>query len=83
LLQFRPLRPDKSGMTPKEIDFIFPFVVFAYGAVVTFVVTNPTLVRLAEERLPSDIWEKFQAKRPLGLFCIVVGGIWSLQNIWL
>jgi hypothetical protein len=67
----------------REIDFIFPFVVFGYGALMTFVLTNPRLMELAEKRLPSEIWSRFQSKRPLAVICFVVGGLWSLQNIWL
>lgn len=69
-------------MTVKELDFIFPFVVFGYGAIVTFVLGHSKLVALAEKKLSSEMWTRFQSKRTLAFVCLVVGGLWSLQNLW-
>ncbi len=69
-------------MEIQKLDFIFPFVVFAYGVVVLLVLNNPKLVKIAETRLPSDIWARFQTKRVLAYVCFFVGGLWALQNIW-
>jgi hypothetical protein len=70
-------------MTYRELDFIFPFVVFGYGAVMCFVLNHPRLMALAEEKFTPEFTQTFKAKRALGLICLVVGGLWSLQNIWL
>jgi hypothetical protein len=70
-------------MTPEKLDLIFPFVVFAYGVVMTLVLNSPLLSGLAENRLPPHIHHQLKAHRGLGLLCLVVGGLWSLQNIWL
>jgi hypothetical protein len=67
----------------RELDYVFPFIVFGYGFILTFIFLNPKLVQLAEQKFPSEIWAQFQAKRPLALLCLIVGTVWSLQNIWL
>ena len=70
-------------MLPEKLDFIFPFIVLAYGAVMTFVLNTPLLAELAEERLPHNVVRQIKAHRGLGLFCLIAGSIWSMQNIWL
>ncbi len=70
-------------MTPEKLDLIFPFFVFAYGALMTFVLHHPTLVQLAENRLPHAILQQMRGHRVLGLICLAVGAFWSLQNVWL
>jgi hypothetical protein len=70
-------------MLPEKLDFIFPFIVLAYGAVMTFVLNTPLLCELAETRLPDNVVRQIKAHRGLGLFCLLAGSIWSLQNIWL
>ena len=70
-------------MTVEKLDYIFPFVVFGYGVVMTFILNNPKLIEIAEQRLPSDMWSQFKAKKVLAMICLVIGSLWSLQNIWL
>lgn len=70
-------------MTIQQLDEIFPFIVFCYGLIIVFVLTNPKLLEMAEKRMPSPVWSQMAQKRPLGLICVVVGGLWSLQNLWL
>ena len=70
-------------MTPEKLDLIFPFFVFAYGAIMTFTLHHPKLQELAETRLPYAVAQQMKAHKSLGLICLVVGGMWSLQNIWL
>lgn len=70
-------------MTPEKLDLIFPFFVFAYGAVMTLVLNTPLLSELAETRLPYAMSQQLKAHRGLGLICLIVGGAWSLQNLWL
>ena len=68
-------------MTIQELDFYFPFFVFMYGLLVTIPLNTPSLVELAEERLPNDLKKQMQAHRGLAIFCLVIGAFWSLQNL--
>ena len=70
-------------MTPEKLDLLFPFVVTAYGAAMTFVLNTPALVELAETRLPYAVNQQIKGHRGLALICLVAGGLWSLQNLWL
>lgn len=70
-------------MTPEKLDLIFPFVVLGYGAVMTLVLNSPLLSDLAEKRLPAAMRDQLKAHRGLGVLCLVIGALWSLQNIWL
>ena len=69
-------------MTYKELDFLFPFFVLAYGALMTFVLNMPTLMRIAEEKFPQPLVQQMNMHRTLGVICLVLGALWSLQNIW-
>lgn len=70
-------------MTIEQLDLIFPFFVLAYGALVTAVTHIPALIELAETRMPPVLADQLKLHQGLALVCLVVGGIWSLQNIWL
>ena len=70
-------------MSYRELDFIFPFVIFAYGVVMSFVLNTPKLLTIAEERLSPEAVQQFKTRRGLGLVSLIVGGIWALQNLWL
>jgi len=70
-------------VTPEKLDLLFPFLIFAYGAIVTFVLHSPLLSGLSEHRLPPAMHQQLKAHRGLALFCLVAGGLWSLQNLWL
>ena len=70
-------------MTPEKLDFAFPFIILTYGAVMTFVLNSRFFSDLAERRLPDNIARQIKAHRGLGLFCLIAGSLWSLQNIWL
>jgi hypothetical protein len=70
-------------MTISEIDLLFPFFVFAYGASVTFVLHIPALIRVAENQLPPAMLSQIQAHRHLAFVCLLVGSLWSLQNLLL
>lgn len=69
-------------MSVHTLDLLFPYFVFAYGALVTLVLNIPFLVELAEHRLPSELGRQLLAHRWLALVCLVVGALWSLQNLW-
>jgi len=70
-------------MTPETLDRIFPFFVAGYGAVMTLVLHSRFFMELAESRLPSELTQQIKGHRGLGLVCLVVGSLWSLQNLWL
>lgn len=70
-------------MTPNQLDFIFPFVVFFYGALLTFVLNHSHLMAIAERKMPRPILDQMKAHRALAWFCLVIGFFWSLQNLWL
>ena len=70
-------------MTPEKLDIVFPFFVFAYGAVMTLVLNTPFFCELAEQRLPHNITQQIKGHRGLGLFCLLAGALWSMQNLWL
>lgn len=68
-------------MTYHELDFLFPFIVFGYGAMMTFVLNNQALLKLAEEKFPAQLVQQMNAHRYLAVICLVVGSLWSLQNL--
>ena len=70
-------------MTVEKLDLWFPFLVFAYGAIMTFTLHHPFFLDLADRRLPYTVAQQMKGHRGLGLVCLVVGGMWSLQNLWL
>jgi hypothetical protein len=70
-------------MTFHEIDFIFPFVIFGYGFVVTFILNNPQLLTIAEERMSNELYQQIKGRKALGTLCLIIGGLWGLQNLWL
>ena len=67
-------------MTVKELDYFFPFFVFAYGVVITMLFQTG-LISLGKGRIPEVLLQQLQSNRILGLVCLVVGGLWSLQNL--
>lgn len=69
-------------MTVKELDYFFPFIVFAYGVVITLLFQTG-LVSLGRGRIPEALLQQLQSNRLLGLVCLIVGGLWSLQNLLL
>jgi hypothetical protein len=64
------------------LDFYFPFIVFFYGLVINFVLEVPNLVALAQKRMPSQ-YTAFEKHRKIAIVSLYVGGLWSLQNLWL
>lgn len=74
---------DKKVMSIHTLDLLFPFFVFVYGAMITFVLSMPRLMEIAEKRLPPDLLKQLEAHRWLAMVCLIVGAVWSLQNLWL
>ena len=69
-------------MTHQELDFIFPFFVLGYGVLMTYVLHNKYLMEIAEKRFPQPLVQQMNGHRTLGLICLVVGSLWTLQNVW-
>lgn len=69
-------------MTYQELDFIFPFFVLAYGALLTFVLNSEKLMKIADQKFPQQLLNQMHGHRVLALICLVVGSLWSLQNLW-
>ena len=69
-------------MSLEHLDFIFPFFVLAYGATLTFVLHSPQLEKLAQSHLPESLAQQLRAHKVLALICLVLGALWSLQNLW-
>lgn len=65
-----------------EIDFYFPFFVFFYGLVMIIVLEIPALAALGKKQMPEQ-YAQFEKHKKLALLSLFVGGLWSLQNIWL
>ncbi len=69
-------------MTYQQIDFIFPFIVLGYGSLMTFVLNIRPLAELAERRLPPQLLQQMNVHRTFAVISLVIGALWSLQNIW-
>lgn len=70
-------------MTVAELDFYFPFLVFFYGLMISFVLQIPGLLKIADDRLPPRFINQLKAHSGLAFFCLVIGSLWSLQNLLL
>lgn len=64
------------------LDYYFPFLVFFYGLVILFVLEIPYLVSLAKKEMPNQLMA-FERHKKIALVSVIVGGLWSLQNVWL
>lgn len=73
---------DSSCMDLMFLDWIFPFFVLGYGALVTLMLSFEPLVKRGSQVVPEAMWSQLMNHRILALICLVVGGLWSLQNIW-
>jgi hypothetical protein len=73
-------------MTVEKLDFFFPFVVFFYGLLLLLVLENPVLVKIGEERLGAvfkQAMQQLSRHKGLAWICFFVGGLWSIQNVYL
>ena len=70
-------------MTVAQLDLLFPYFCFGYGAVMTFALNSPQLGRIADERFPQETVATWRSHRMLSMICLVVGALWILQNLWL
>lgn len=70
-------------MNYQELDLIFPYVMFAYGALITLVLSSEKLMKIAEEQMPSVYRERLVGAQVLANLSLWLGGLWILQNLWL
>jgi hypothetical protein len=77
-----PPKSDKPDMNIAQLDYYFPFIVFFYGAIVSFTLSIPALRHIGETRMPYHFWKQLTMHRNLAMVCLIVGGLWSLQNMW-
>ena len=65
-----------------QLDFYFPFVVFAYGLLV--LLSLHLLNYLASEKLAAykEHISTLHAHRKLALLCFYGGALWALQNLY-
>ncbi len=66
-----------------RLDQLFPFIVLGYGALLTIALNSPSLWQIARQKLPANLLALLASHRLIGWVCLGVGGIWSLQNLWL
>jgi len=69
-------------VTVAQLDSIFPYICFAYGAIMTLALNLPWVARIADERLPAHLVVQWRSRAGLGLICLFVGAAWILQNLW-
>ncbi len=72
---------EKNNMI-SQIDFYFPFFIFFYGLVMMIVLEIPYLATLGRKRMPQ-YYSQFEQHRKIAFVSLWLGGLWSLQNIWL
>lgn len=73
---------EKKCMTHQQLDFWFPVIVFAYGFLMSMVLNNQPLMELAQKKFPPPLLQQMSSHRYLAVICLVVGALWSLQNMW-
>jgi hypothetical protein len=66
----------------ETLDKLVPWIAFAYGCVMVFVFQHPSLLKLAETRIPEPHRTRFFAHLPLAWICLFAGGLWILQDLW-
>ncbi len=66
----------------QDLDFYFPYLVLFYGLVMTVVTHLPRLQEQAERTFNHELLQRFYSHRLLGVCCLFVGGLWSLQRLF-
>ncbi len=69
-------------MSLNTLDFIFPFIVFFYGLILLVMLEVPFFQQLGHSRL-NQAYQQLIAHRPLAWICFFIGGLWSLQNLFI
>jgi hypothetical protein len=63
------------------LDHFFPFLVFFYGAFITFALEIPVIRDLAAKQSAKS-FQQLLMRREFALTCLILGALWTLQNIW-
>ncbi len=66
----------------ETLDKLVPWIAFAYGCIMVFVFQHPTLLKLAQTRIPEPHRTRFFSHLPLAWICLFAGGLWILQDLW-
>ena len=69
-------------MSLKTLDFIFPFIVFFYGLILLVMLETRFFQQLGHSRL-HQAYQQLVVHRPLAWVCFFIGGLWSLQNLFI
>ena len=79
-MRFRPVKFGKSTTEElfkmAQLDFIFPFVLLAYGFLLIFIFESGLLTKV-----PNASFHRLSEKQSWAWVCFFVGGFWSLQNL--
>lgn len=65
-----------------ELDLYFPYIVLCYGIIMTLVTQMPHLMEKAQESMNQELIQWFYGHRVIGSVCLYVGGLWSLQRLF-
>lgn len=71
-------------MLSEQLDFMFPFLMFGYGALMLIVLEVPYFIKIGH--IKTAVWkEKYysqlQSHRVLAWISFFIGGLWSVQNL--
>lgn len=66
----------------ETLDKLIPWIAFAYGCFMVFVFQHPSMLKLAETRIPEPHRTRFFSHLPLAWICLFAGGLWILQDLW-
>ncbi|MCB0412188.1 MAG: hypothetical protein KDD22_06650 [Bdellovibrionales bacterium] len=69
-------------MNIQTLDWIFPFVVLGYGAMATLALSLEPYLQRQASRIPESYLRQLKGHRVMAFICLIVGGLWSLQNLW-
>lgn len=70
-------------MSLQILDQYFPFIVFFYGFLMIFVNEAKFLQTLGKDAPARHFLSTLCARKGFAYTCFYVGGIWSVQNLWL
>jgi hypothetical protein len=65
----------------QDLDKYFPFIVLIYGMIMTIATHLPLLKQKLREGDNQELLQWFYSHQILGLVCVLVGGLWSLQRL--
>lgn len=66
-----------------ELDLYFPYIVLLYGTIMTLVTNTPGLLEKASENMNPELLHWFYGHKMIGSACLFVGGLWSIQRVFI